>query len=443
MTLFGTSGIRGEVGETITTELAVSVGRALASTHGGPVVVGRDVRESGAWLLDAAVAGIRERGVDVIDLGVVSTPTLARSVPVHDAAAGLVVTASHNPPEDNGFKFWDADGSALSADQRRELEAHIEREDAVRPTGRETKRRRDERAFGRHAERVAEQVGDVGDLTVAVDLGNGTGSVTMRALSLLGCTVEALNGRPDGQFPGRPSEPTAEHCRELCMYVGSTDADLGIAHDGDADRMMAVTETGRFVGGDTLLALFAREAVTAHAGERVAVPVDTSRAVADALADVGASVTRTPVGDTYVAERTREDGVVFGGEPSGAWIWPDSVRCPDGALAACRLASMVADAGSFTALTEEIPSYPIQRRSVSVSDPDAVMEAIGERLREKYPAERVTTVDGVRVELDDGWFLVRASGTQPLVRITAEFPDHERATDQLDATGRLVADARS
>jgi phosphoglucosamine mutase len=136
----------------------------------------------------------------------------------------------------------------------------------------------------------------------------------------MGCAVETLNAQPDGSFPGRPSEPTAENCESLTALVANSDADLGIAHDGDADRARAVTADGEFVPGDVLLALFAREA--AEPGQRVAAPVNTSLAVDDHLADIDVTVTRTKVGDVHVAEQAAEDGVAFGGEPSGAWIWP-------------------------------------------------------------------------------------------------------------------------
>lgn len=180
--------------------------------------------------------------------------------------------------------------------------------------------------------------------------------------------------------------------------------------------MVAVDETGTFVPKDALLALFAREA--AGDGDRVAAPVDTSLAVDDALEAVGASMTRTQVGDVYVAERTTEPDVVFGGEPSGAWIWPDETRCPDGPLAACKLVELVADRGPLSDLVAEIEGYPIRRTSIEVTEKAAVMADVSEAVRDQY--DEIDTLDGVRVETEDGWFLLRASGTQPLIRVTAE-----------------------
>jgi len=246
-----------------------------------------------------------------------------------------------------------------------------------------------------------------------------------------------LNAQPDGTFPGRPSEPTAEHCGSLTALVAATDADLGIAHDGDADRTMAVTADGEFLPGDVLLAVFATAA--AGDGDVVAAPLNTSLAVDDALADVGASLAHTKVGDGFVAERTEDDDVVFGGEMSGAWIWPGETNCPDGPLAAVRLAALVAERGPLAELAAAVPTYPTRRESVAVDDKRAVMGRVADAIRTDQDPGRVNDRDGVRVDTDDGWFLVRASGTQPLVRVTAEARDADRS-DELAAHARAVLD---
>ena len=249
-------------------------------------------------------------------------------------------------------------------------------------------------------------------------------------LAALGCDVVTLNGQQDGSFPGRPSEPTRETLVGLSSLVKSTDADLGIAHDGDADRMMAVDETGAFVPKDVLFALFAREA--AGDGDVVAAPVGTSMTVDDTLAAVGASVTRTPVGDVFVAEEANRPDVVFGGEPSGAWIWPTETLCPDGPLAACTLLELAAERGPLSTLVTEIETYPIRRTALEVEDKAAVMDHVREHVNERYGD--VETLDGVSITVDDGWMLVRASGTQPIVRVTAEARTESRAEE-------LAADA--
>jgi len=435
--MFGTSGIRGPVGETVTADLALSVGRAVG-VDADRIVVGRDPRQSGRLLTDALAAGARECGADVIDVGLAATPTIARTVGWRDADVGVAITASHNPAPDNGIKLWTPSGQAFDEEQRSTIERRVREEDweLADWTG-QGERSSWDGAHRRHVDRLVDAVSIAEPLSVVVDVGNGAGGVTADALAALGCAVETLNAQPDGSFPGRPSEPTAENCGTLAATVAGTDADLGIAHDGDADRMRAVASDGSFLSGDVLLALFGREA--AAAGDRVAVPVDTSLAVADALAEVGAETTRTPVGDVYVAERASESDVVFGGEPSGAWIWPSETLCPDGPLAACRLAALVARKGPLAELAGEIQTYPIRRENVETEAKAETMDRVRELVGERY--DDVATLDGVRVDREDGWFLVRASGTQPLIRVTAEARDPEDADAILEEAMSVVADA--
>ncbi|NHN40674.1 phosphoglucosamine mutase [Halorubellus sp. JP-L1] len=437
--MFGTSGIRGRVGDEVTCALALSVGRAVAAESYERVVVGRDPRESGEMLADAVAAGLREGGADVVRVGQAATPTVARAVGWTDADVGVSVTASHNPAPDNGLKLWTATGRAFDVAQQDAIARRV-REDDYDLVGADalgTESRLDD-ATERHVRALQSAVdADLAGLSVVVDVGNGAGGVTATVLDRLGASVQTLNAQPDGTFPGRPSEPTAEHCGSLSALVAATDADLGIAHDGDADRTMAVTADGEFLPGDVLLAIFATAA--AGEGDVVAAPLNTSLAVDDALAEVGASLVHTKVGDGFVAERTEDDDVVFGGEMSGAWIWPDQTKCPDGPLAAVRLGALVADHGPLAELAADVPTYPTCRDSVEVDDKRAVMRYVADAVHADHDPGRVNDRDGVRVDTDDGWFLVRASGTQPLVRVTAEARDADRS-DALAARARAYLD---
>ncbi|WP_254545547.1 phosphoglucosamine mutase [Halomarina pelagica] len=430
--MFGTSGIRGPVGDVVTAELALTVGRAVG-VDAERVVVGRDPRESGRLLVDALSAGLREVGTDVIDLGGAATPTVARGVGWYDADAGVAVTASHNPAEDNGLKLWQPSGQAFDEDMRATVEERVRADEVdLRAWDGQGTRTAVSDADARHVEALSDAVSIETPLSVVVDLGNGAGGVTIDALLEQGCSVETLNAQPDGRFPGRPSEPNEETLTSLCALVGATDADLGVAHDGDADRMVAVDETGTFVPKDALLALLAVE--SAAPGERVAFPVDTSLAVEDYLAEHDVGVERTPVGDVYVAEALGGD-VTFGGEPSGAWIWAEQTLCPDGPLAALRLAELAAER-PLSERVADVPSYPIRRASVEVADKRATMDDVRERVTARY--DDVTTLDGVRVDLGDAWFLLRASGTQPLVRVTAEARDEERTEEVFEEARELL-----
>ncbi len=433
--MFGTSGIRGTVGADVTALLALRVGRALGAET-DRVVVGRDVRESGEPLTAALTAGLREVGTDVIDVGVASTPTIARGVGWLDGDAGVSVTASHNPPSDNGLKLWQASGQAYDSDGRARITDRLEAGNPSLKPWNEFGDRITTDIEPKHVASIGESIDRSLDLSVAVDLGNGTGRVSVEGLIEVGCEVDTLNAQPDGRFPGRPSEPTADNCRALTNLVTDGDYDLGIAHDGDADRLRAVAGDGTFMSGDQLLALFAAD--TADAGQRIAVPVDTSLAVVDFLNDQGVEVTRTPVGDVYVAEAATNPDVVFGGEPSGAWIWPSESLCPDGPLAAVRLAALAADS-PLTERCQSIPEYPIRRENITTDDKHSVMAVVTDEITTRY--DQVSTLDGVRVSTQDGWFLIRASGTQPLIRITAEARGHDRANDLLHEAEQLLQNA--
>lgn len=433
--MFGTSGIRGPLGTVITTDLGVRLGRSLGEWGATHVVIGRDVRPSGAALVDAVAAGLREYGVDVTDVGMAATPTIARSVAWCDADAGVAVTASHNPSTDNGFKCWLPSGRAFGPAEQSSLEGALEgsiNPDRIDPRAAPA-RSRWNAATERHVEAIVAATSVEGEPTVVVDLGNGAGQVCARALDELGCHVHTVNGQPDGRFPGRPSEPTAANCSALREMVPAIGADLGIAHDGDADRMLAVDATGRWIGGDTILGVFAT--AVAGNGDQVAFPVDTSLAVEDALASVGASAIRTRVGDVFVADQANEPGVVFGGEPSGTWIFPDETLSPDGPLAAARLVSLVSREGSLAELADAIPAYPIRRKAIEVTDKPRVMERVSAVIDELDGD--VETIDGVRLATDHGWLLIRPSGTEPIVRLTAEAREEKRA-DALLETGESV-----
>ncbi|QCC49147.1 phosphohexomutase domain-containing protein [Halobellus limi] len=496
--MFGTSGIRGPVGDVVTARLALDVGRAVG-VDTETVVVGRDARNTGDVLADAASVGLREAGTDVIRLGVVSTPTLARSVQWLGADAGVGITASHNPAPDNGIKLWNPSGQAFTPTQTDTIERRLsggDVDDTARDAdvddpsrGADGRRSNDADgrpstdahgaastdgvesapwdAFGterveetiasRHLDGLVESFSDGGaspfeDLSVVVDLGNGTGRVTVDALYELGATVHTLDAQRDGRFPARKSEPNAETLTALQSAVPALDADFGIAHDGDADRMVAVSGAGEYVPGDLLLAVFARDAVESNAlddrddggssspssSPRIAVPVDTSLVVADTVSDAGGSVEYTPVGDVHVADAASQEGFVFGGEPSGAWIWPAETLAPDGQYAALHLAALVARNGSLGALLDSVPAgaYVTRRANVEVEDKSEAMTAIERALRERY--DDIDTIDGLRVDTGDGWFLVRPSGTEPLVRVTAEAREETHADDLLDSALDVV-----
>ncbi len=420
MPLFGSSGIRGIANREVTPELALSAGKAVASLFGG-IIVGRDPRLSGEMLADALIAGVLSAGADATDAGMVATPTLARAVAEYDA--GVVVTASHNPAPYNGLKFWNPDGMAFDERQQDDLEAAIERGAFPKADWRTVGQRHVRTDLvQRHMDAVLGEGGEV-HITVVVDSGSGaTSTITPFVLRRMGCTVIAINAQPDGHFPGRDPEPSEENLAVLKHTVVAAEADLGIAHDGDGDRMVAVDEKGQYVGGDRLLPLFAKF----EARRGIVVPFDASMVLDDMLP--GVVVHRTRVGDVYVAAELKRRKADFGGEPSGTWIFPSSTLCPDGVLAAARLVRMVAERHLSERLAE-IPTYPLLRGSFPF-DPrnrEAIRAALEARVHQLKG--RVEVFDGWRVAFDDGWLAIRLSGTEPKIRVAAEARTERRAKE--------------
>jgi phosphomannomutase len=452
MDLFGTAGIRGDVRERVTPALALSVGRAVALHAAEPgvstptFVVGRDGRETGSALADAVAAGLQSGGARSVRVGRVPTPGLAYA---SRGCRGVMVTASHNPPTDNGLKLF-RDGQEYDREAERAIEESVE---TLEPpvawdqfsTSEEASILKDYR------EAVIAYASGYGgapdDLTVAVDCGTGMGGrVTPQILRALGAEVVALNAQVDGHFPARESKPTAESLAELRAFVRDGDADLGIGHDGDADRIAVVDADGEVVHEDTVVAVIAERFVAASdATDPVVVTTPNASArIDDRVRAVGGRVERVRLGALHegiAAVRARGDEgteVAFAAEPwkhihpkQGPWI--------DGVASAAVLVRLVA-ADSLDALRAAVTERPY--RKVSVPCPDArkaqVMEIVADALPDAFPNAAVDTEYGVRVEREDAsWVLVRPSGTEPYVRVYAEADDVDalvkRARDIVEA----------
>ena len=424
MRLFGSSGIRGLANVDVTPELLMDVGRAVGSRY-RDVIVGRDPRVSGSMLASAFSAGVLSVGGSVCDAGLTSTPTLARGASSY--ACGAMITASHNPGEYNGIKLWNSDGMAFDEDQQSTIESSLAAKDwkpaGWRDTGRSTGR---SDLVDRHREAILRAVGSA-ELHVVVDCACGaTANITPYVLREMGCKVTALNAQMDGHFPGRDPEPTEANLTALTKAVQALEADLGIAHDGDGDRMVAVDAMGGFVGGDRLLAVFAKE----RARKGLVVPVDASAAFEDLLP--GVPVHRTRVGDVYVAQELKRRGADFGGEPSGTFIFPEQTMCPDCPFAAAYLVTLVRDR-TLKDLVAAAPMYPVVRDSLpfEASRKESLLRSVEAAIASM--GKEVMTLDGWRVRFDDGWALVRFSGTEPKIRVTAEARAVVRAKEIYEA----------
>jgi len=422
MKLFGTSGIR-RVADKSLIELALKVGLAVGKGYGN-VVVGCDTRTTGDAVKHAFISGLLAAGVECYDAGVIPTPTLALAA--REFQAGAMITASHNPPEYNGIKLLNPDGSAFDANQREQIEGMIFGNSlSVAPWTDIKSYSIYNGAVVQHTTHIMKDFNDEFKLKVALDCGCGAASViTPDLLKRLGCEVVAINCDPNGFFP-RDIEPTEANLGDLIKATRDNGADLGIAHDGDGDRMMAVDDKNRFIPGDKLLVLFAQQL----GASRVVTTIDASMVIDE----IGLSVTRTLVGDIYVSEELKEGGD-FGGEPSGSWIFPNNSLCPDGIYAAAQLVA-IASQQELSKLLDDIPQYPILRGSVT--NEGVVMSDLERRLLALEPLS-VSTIDGIKLTFDDGWLLVRVSGTEPKVRITAEAVSDKRVRQLYDGGIRAI-----
>jgi phosphoglucosamine mutase len=433
--LFGSSGIRGIFGKDVTPELGTRLGLALGSTA-KRVVLGWDVRTTSPLLASSVASGLMSAGSDVGFAGMVPTPTLARAVSAFDA--GVMITASHNPPEYNGFKVWNPDGMAFDSAQSDDVERLLESGAFKRAdwSGIGSSHEVGD-AISNHIQSIVSSVGQA-EARVVVDCGNGAASViSPYLLREMGCEVVALNADADGAFPGRGSEPLEEKLDVLKKAVLSSGAAIGLAHDGDADRVVAVDEKGKFIDGDLLLPIIAK----GEAKKTLVVPVDASMAIDEYMA--GVRIHRCRVGDVYVAEAIKKHGADFGGEPSGTFIFPRETYCPDGIFAAARLVALASET-KLSELAASVPRYPILKERIpyDVTKRREVEGKILSALERMKPVE-LQTLDGARAVFADGWMLVRPSGTEPKVKIVVEGRTDKAAKELFKSARDAVREALS
>jgi len=413
MKLFGSSGIRAVYDKSLL-ETAFRVGLAVGKKYPN-VVIGRDTRTSGDAMNHSVISGLLAAGANCHDAGVAPTPTIAYIT--RDFNAGIMITASHNPPEYNGLKLLNPDGSSFDTQQQAKIEPML-LEKSYEIAGWQQVKQGEiyKGAIARHINGVLADFPHKLGIKVVVDAGGGAASeVTPRLMEKMGCDVVPLNCKPNGFFP-RGSEPNEEHLKGLCHVVKESGAALGIAHDGDSDRMMAVDERGRYVSGDKMLAIL----INAAGAKNAVTTLDASMVINE----LGIKIRRTKIGDTWVSEELRKGGE-FGGETAGAWIFPQISLCPDGIYAAAQIASIAAK-HKLSKLADAVPVYPLLRGNVSSRGLDMTrlegyLEALNPRL--------VTRIDGIKLDFLDGWLLVRPSGTEPKIRLTAEAKTEKAARE--------------
>ena len=425
------SGLRGVVGDGLDPEYVTRFAAALGTMYGGgTVVVSRDGRRTGEMVKQAVLAGLAATGCNVLDAGIATTPTCGVLVSHHEAKGGVQITASHNPVEWNGLKPFSPRGSVFDATLGQQLLKLLESgafdyrswdgvgsiqvlDDPARP----------------HIDRVLSLVDaaaiKAGRFQVVLDCNHGSGAVaTPRLLEQLGCEVTVLGGTADGNFAHTP-EPLEENLTGLCDAVREHGADVGFAQDPDADRLAIVDETGRYIGEELTLALCADFVLPQRPGPFV-VNGSTSRVNQDIAERHGCAVHRSAVGEANVVARMDDVKAVFGGEGNGGVIEPRVGDVRDSFVSmAYVLAGLAAREGSLSGWVSDLPAYSIVKQKIEC--PRERVDAACEALKNEFGDAQATEGDGLRLDWPDRWVQVRASNTEPVLRVIAEAPQAARA----------------
>lgn len=428
------SGVRGIVGDGLTPDVVLRFAQAYGSEFGpGTIVVGRDSRLTGEMLQYAVWSGLMSVGCDVLDVGVVPTPTVELAVEAPKCAGGIIITASHNPKEWNALKMLAPDGLFLNPDQGQNVLFRVQNGHIAHAAwDRIGSMNRDRRAVARHLKAIVELDHiDVDRIRgrrfrIVADPCRGAGGTVLPQLfDLLGCEAHIINAEPDGRFPRSP-EPVAENLDELCRAVREHGADLGIAVDPDVDRLHLVSEKGEPIGEEYTLALAVQFALCKRAGD-VVVNVSTSRVIDEIATSYGGRVSRTPVGEIHVASMARTIGAVVAGEGNGGIIYPPLHLGRDAVVGIALILQHLAETGrKLSEMYSALPRYVMIKTRVELPF-EADAAGYVKELANRHKGEDGDTTDGIKFFGDRSWVHIRASNTEPIIRVIAEAPTREQA----------------
>ncbi len=434
--IFGTFGVRREANKEMNPEFASKIGASYGTVVQGTVAIGGDTRTSTPMLKHAITAGLLSSGCDVVDLGILPTPAIQYAVRNY-YDAGIIITASHNPPHDNGIKLVDEYGIGTSDETEIKVEELYFNEKPKRASWNEigqyyTNNNIINEYITEAIKRVDSEAIKNAKLKVVVDTGSGAGSYTAPyLLRKLGCDVTTINCQADGHFPGRNPEPVEENLQDLISTVKELNADLGIAHDGDADRTICIDELGNFILGDKTFTLVEKAMLKENNGGLIVTTVATSSAIYDIAAEYNSNVISTPVGDLNVARKLKEHDGLFGGEENGGLIFPDFIYGRDAAMTVCKILEIIAkEKKPISELIAELPVYHTVKTKTPCPDnqKEKVMAKIAEEI-EKTTEYKLDTTDGVKILRNDGWVIIRPSGTEPIFRCFAETDNIEKSKE--------------
>lgn len=445
---FGTDGVRGIANKELTPELAFKLGRYggyVLSQHEDSsrkprVLVGRDTRISGEMLEQALIAGLLSVGIEVFQLGVISTPGVAYLTRLQKASAGVMISASHNPAEDNGIKFFGADGFKLVDDQEAEIEALLDAEEDTLPRpSAEGLGSLDEFPEGllKYSQFLVQSIpGDLADMTVCLDAANGaTATAVNRVFADLETDFYTMGTSPNGLNINDGVGST--HPEALAEMVVEKGADAGLAFDGDGDRIIAVDELGRIIDGDKIMYICAKYLAEKKRLKKdtIVTTVMSNLGFHKAVEEIGLKDVVTQVGDRYVVEEMRKNDYNFGGEQSGHMIFLDYNTTGDGMLSGIQLLNVMKQTGKkLSELADEVTIYPQKLVNIRVTDKNGAMEV---------PAIKAV-VEQAEAEMNgEGRILVRPSGTEPLLRVMAEAPTQEKVDYYVDKIAEVVQIGRA
>ena len=437
--LFGTFGVRRTANDVLTPEFASRLAACYGTQIKGTVAVGGDTRTTSPMLMHAVIAGLLSSGCDVVDLGILPTPGVQYAVRKY-YDGGVMITASHNPPKYNGIKFLDEDGIGIPDDMELEIERlYFDAEPDRVPFSEIGEIYHNDKIIDEYVDEAVSKVDTdairEAKLKVVVDCGSGAGCFTAPYLiRKLGCEVTTLNSQTDGFFPGRNPEPIEENLQELISVVKELGADIGLAHDGDADRTICIDEKGNFVLGDKTFTLVEREMLKENNGGTIVTTVATSQAIYDIAEEYNGEVIATAVGDLLVARKLKDTDGLFGGEENGGLIFPDFVYGRDAVMTVAKILEIVAKSKKpVSELVAELPVYYASKMKIECPDDEKefVMKSIADEIKTTTDFELDLT-DGVKILKDDGWVIIRPSGTEPIFRCFSESDSQEKADEMTD-----------
>jgi phosphomannomutase/phosphoglucomutase len=432
--LFGTNGVRGLANVELTPDMAVKVGLAIGTFFGKKkLLLGYDARTSGPMLAKAVMSGLTATGCNVYFVGMGPTPSLQFAVKNHKMDGGVIITASHNPPEYNGIKVIWSDGIETSHEQEEEIEnIYFDNKISFAPWDKLGEVRELPGVNDEYVDAIKKQV-NVEKIAkkhfhVVIDAANSVGGLTAPPLMRdLGCKVTSINANIDGTFPGRLPEPRPESLGDLAATVKAIGADMGVAFDGDADRSIFVGENGEIYMGDKTFAIVIKQYLLKNKGAKVVTPVSSSTLIKETAAAYGGEIEWTKVGSVTVSQKMKEINAKLGGEENGGVFYGPHQAVRDGAMTTSLLLEIMAETGKkLSELVAEQPQYFIEKGKIEC--PDEKKTALQEKIYEQVKNENVSTIDGVKIWFSDkSAILIRASGTEPVFRLYAEAKDKEKA----------------